>query len=109
MGTIVTDPQDASAGAFTVPVGRFVNEHWKEVSVSVVNGAGDQISGTGTLSAAAKPIGSDQFDSFTSFLDLANGERSWIPFLSRVQEFQFTPDSVAAGTYLIVTISTWRN
>lgn len=107
MGTIVSDPMPVTA-AFDVAVGALLDEVWKEITISLVDSNGDPVTGSGTLSVAARPAGSDQFADFSNSLDLAAGERSFSPFSSRVDTFRFTPASINAGTFIIATINTWR-
>ncbi len=108
MGTIVKGPFTQADGQVQIELEFQINFQWHEVTVSVFDAAGDPAVGvTGTLSAEVIKRGADQPESFTDFLDLAAGERSWTPELSVAETFSFTPTGLNATFSYFITVNSW--
>ncbi len=108
MGTITKGPFTQADGQILVELGFQINFQWHEITVSVFDASGDPATGvTGTLSGQATKSGSDQPEVFTESLDLAAGDRSWLPELSVAQIFQFTPAGLNATYTYFVTVNSW--
>ncbi len=108
MSVFIFPTFDATAASTTVELpGNDKGLRWHEITVEVVDGAGDPASTTGTISGFAKLIGSSIFTPFTEALDLAIPDFAWNPFMSSVSEFQFDSTVVEADRFLTITVNSW--
>jgi len=90
------------------------SEGWKkhhEISVLFEDSGGSPFTPVqGTLQFEAEAIGSDVFQPFLENLNLANSERSFLPFQSNVKRFRVTPVNLeAAARYRVLIINMEQN
>jgi hypothetical protein len=108
MGIITRGPFTQSDGLVEVDLGFQINFQWHEITVSVFDAAGDPGTGvTGTLAGQVRKRGADQIEVFTETLDLAAGDRSWLPELSVAEIFQFTPTGFNATFTYFISVNSW--
>lgn len=79
-----------------------------KIAVSIFTLAGDPVDSgdvTGSITGGASGIGADTFDAFEAPLDLAGGNRSFVPILDNIDQIQLTASGMDAGHYALVTIT----
>ncbi len=108
MGFITRGPFTQADGQVQVDLDFQINFQWHEITVSVFDAAGDPATGvTGSLAGEVIKSGADQSEVFTESLDLAAGDRSWLPELSVAKTFFFTPTGLNATYIYFVSINSW--
>lgn len=107
---IISAPIPSTNGTTTIDLSSETHLPWTEIAVAFTDAMGDPVTtvASGTLAAAARGEGSDQYESFDEALELVDGDRRWRPFLSFVDSLQVTAAGLPADIFYTVTITSGR-
>jgi len=108
---IEAGPFPANGGEVRVNLGAETHLPWHEISICVVDAAGNPINApvTGTITATALGIGANVPTPFEEELDLAANDRRWRPFMSALSDVFLTSVGMPAGLFFTVTIVNHTN
>lgn len=103
----ITSPAIPSTnGTTTIDLSKEAHLPWSEIAISFTDNTGQPVASvaSGTISAAARGVGADQYEDFDEVLTLANGERRWTPFFSFIDSLQVTAAGLPADLFFRVRI-----
>ena len=107
--TIIAGPFDVADGEQDVDLGAESGLPWHEIAISLTDSSGNLVEPiAGSMQGAALGVGSDQFENFSSGLNLPVGQRRFTPFFSIISRVKLTPVGVDVGTFFVVTIVNTR-